>query len=122
MTAYLRHSHYAVSVLRGGCRRCNRLLFTMSRTQSHSSYSSSDFTGGNFTSGIDMGASITSIGKAGFLGRGITPRALKQYLDAYIIGQSRPKRILSVAVYNHYQRIQSLKRKHDEEEELLRTA
>ncbi|MBI5929279.1 MAG: ATP-dependent Clp protease ATP-binding subunit ClpX [Chloroflexi bacterium] len=36
-----------------------------------------------------------------------TPREIQKYLDDYVIGQSRAKRILSVAVYNHYKRINS---------------
>ena len=35
------------------------------------------------------------------------PSELKQELDKYIIGQEYAKRVLSVAVYNHYKRIQS---------------
>src|SRR5436853_5494642 len=34
-----------------------------------------------------------------------TPQELKGDLDGYVIGQERSKRILSVAVHNHYQRI-----------------
>jgi ATP-dependent Clp protease ATP-binding subunit ClpX len=34
------------------------------------------------------------------------PAEIKQILDQYIIGQERAKRVLSVAVYNHYKRIQ----------------
>ena len=34
-----------------------------------------------------------------------TPKELKAHLDEYIIGQDEAKRILSVAVYNHYKRI-----------------
>ncbi|MHB0897528.1 MAG: ATP-dependent Clp protease ATP-binding subunit ClpX [Spirochaetales bacterium] len=34
------------------------------------------------------------------------PRAIKEYLDSYVIGQDYAKRVLSVAVYNHYKRIQ----------------
>jgi ATP-dependent Clp protease ATP-binding subunit ClpX len=33
------------------------------------------------------------------------PKEIKEYLDQYIIGQERAKKILSVAVYNHYKRI-----------------
>ena len=33
------------------------------------------------------------------------PSAIKRYLDQYIIEQDRAKKILSVAVYNHYKRI-----------------
>jgi ATP-dependent Clp protease ATP-binding subunit ClpX len=35
----------------------------------------------------------------------ITPKEIKQKLDAYIIGQERAKRVLSVAVYNHYKKL-----------------
>ena len=34
-----------------------------------------------------------------------TPAELKAYLDEYVIGQEKAKRVLSVAVYNHYKRI-----------------
>lgn len=33
------------------------------------------------------------------------PRAIKEHLDQYIIGQDEAKRFLSVAVYNHYKRL-----------------
>ncbi len=35
------------------------------------------------------------------------PAAIKAQIDEYVIGQERAKRILSVAVYNHYKRINS---------------
>ncbi len=34
-----------------------------------------------------------------------TPHEIKAHLDEYIIGQERAKKMLSVAVYNHYKRI-----------------
>ena len=34
------------------------------------------------------------------------PTEIKNILDEYVIGQERAKRILSVAVYNHYKRLQ----------------
>ena len=34
------------------------------------------------------------------------PAEIKEYLDQYIIGQDEAKRFLSVAVYNHYKRLQ----------------
>ncbi len=34
------------------------------------------------------------------------PREIKDYLDQYVIGQDEAKRYLSVAVYNHYKRLQ----------------
>ncbi len=36
-----------------------------------------------------------------------TPQSLKKAIDEYVIGQERAKKILSVAVYNHYKRINS---------------
>ena len=39
--------------------------------------------------------------------RHITPKEIKAYLDQYVIGQDEAKKILSVAVYNHYKRIAS---------------
>lgn len=35
----------------------------------------------------------------------LKPSAIKAHLDTYVIGQERAKRILSVAVYNHYKRL-----------------
>ncbi len=34
-----------------------------------------------------------------------TPQEMKEYLDQYVIGQDEAKRVLSVAVYNHYKRV-----------------
>jgi ATP-dependent Clp protease ATP-binding subunit ClpX len=35
-----------------------------------------------------------------------TPREIRTFLDDYVVGQDEAKKILSVAVYNHYRRIQ----------------
>ena len=35
------------------------------------------------------------------------PREINEILDEYVIGQSRAKRVLSVAVYNHYKRLRT---------------
>lgn len=37
-----------------------------------------------------------------------TPEEINQQLDQYVIGQERAKKVLSVAVYNHYKRISQL--------------
>ena len=37
----------------------------------------------------------------------LTPKEINQKLDEYIIGQIKAKKILSVAVYNHYKRIEA---------------
>src|SRR5205809_7817460 len=34
-----------------------------------------------------------------------TPRQIKEKLDQYVIGQHRAKKVLSVAVHNHYKRL-----------------
>ena len=34
-----------------------------------------------------------------------TPSEIKAFLDQYVIGQDAPKRVLAVAVYNHYKRL-----------------
>jgi ATP-dependent Clp protease ATP-binding subunit ClpX len=34
------------------------------------------------------------------------PQEIYQFLDEYVVGQDRAKKVLSVAVYNHYKRIQ----------------
>jgi ATP-dependent Clp protease ATP-binding subunit ClpX len=33
------------------------------------------------------------------------PKSIKKFLDQYVIAQERPKKVLSVAVYNHYRRL-----------------
>ncbi|KAF2085732.1 ATP-dependent Clp protease [Saccharata proteae CBS 121410] len=90
--------------------------FSTSAAQSSSGeYHRSDFTSQGFTgfyepgqptAGPLSGASLTGAPR-------ITPKALKQHLDQFVVGQDRAKKVLSVAVYNHYQRIQELQRLDD---------
>lgn len=49
--------------------------------------------------GTPRGASVKKSGKIP------TPREIKDFLDKYVIGQDSAKRYLSVAVYNHYKRL-----------------
>ncbi|WP_300367428.1 ATP-dependent Clp protease ATP-binding subunit ClpX [Hydrogenimonas sp.] len=51
----------------------------------------------------------------------LTPKELKTALDQYVIGQERAKRILSVAVYNHYKRIFKQKFLEDDETEISKS-
>jgi len=41
------------------------------------------------------------------------PKVIKAFLDEYVIGQETAKKVLSVAVYNHYKRIANQKSKED---------
>lgn len=40
-----------------------------------------------------------------FLPKSVTPKDIKDHLDQYVIGQDDAKKVLSVAVYNHYKRL-----------------
>ena len=48
----------------------------------------------------------------------LKPVEIKHYLDQYVIGQEEAKRIVSVAVYNHYKRIFYAKKARDEDVEI----
>jgi ATP-dependent Clp protease ATP-binding subunit ClpX len=46
------------------------------------------------------------------------PAEIKKYLDQYVIGQDEAKKIISVAVYNHYKRIFYTKKSKEEDVEI----
>lgn len=48
----------------------------------------------------------------------LKPTEIKKYLDQYVIGQDEAKRIVAVAVYNHYKRIFYAKKANDDEVEI----
>lgn len=86
-----------------------------------SQFNRSDFTNqpysGSYEPGLPTSGPLGSVPAFGV--PRITPKVLKQYLDQYVVGQDRAKKILSVAVYNHYQRIQELQRREEETSEIL---
>ena len=53
--------------------------------------------------------------KAAVMQHLLTPKEIDQRLDEYIIGQGQAKKVLAVAVYNHYKRIESNARPDDVE-------
>ncbi|KAI8149656.1 P-loop containing nucleoside triphosphate hydrolase protein [Fennellomyces sp. T-0311] len=76
------------------------------------------------------GTKYTSAGREGameeeellsYFARLSDPRTIVRHLDEYIIGQDQAKKILAVAVFNHYNRVRAnlqrqAKRQHDEEQ------
>ncbi|KAK5088377.1 ATP-binding protein [Lithohypha guttulata] len=97
-----------------------RCLHTSQRKQSDARFHRSDFSNQPFTGSYEPG-----LPTGGPLGGNhvygvprLTPKMLKQHLDQFVVGQERAKKILSVSVFNHYQRIQELQRREEEEEEL----
>ncbi len=44
-----------------------------------------------------------------------TPQEISEILDEYVIGQTRAKKVLAVAVYNHYKRLETGQKKDDVE-------
>ena len=48
----------------------------------------------------------------------LKPKEIKAELDKYIVGQEKAKKVLSVAVYNHYKRVNSLSGKNEDDTEI----
>ena len=44
---------------------------------------------------------------SGLISKGVSPKWIDSKLDEYVVGQGRAKKVLSVAVYNHYKRVWS---------------
>ncbi len=51
----------------------------------------------------------------------LKPVEIKQFLDEYVIGQEEAKKVLSVAVYNHYKRVTSMQDEEDDGVELQKS-
>ncbi|KAL8944944.1 MAG: hypothetical protein Q9216_000105 [Gyalolechia sp. 2 TL-2023] len=99
---------------------CRFYATTRSRASSSRFYRS-DFANQPFTGTYDAGEKTSGpLGDASVVGAPIlTPKILKHHLDQFVVGQERAKKVLGVAVYNHYQRIQEVQRLEEEEEALL---
>lgn len=105
---------------------CSRRTFSTSirrsQTNPNDRFSRSDFHGQGFTGVYEPGQPTGGpLGDASIYGvPKVTPRGLKDHLDQFVVGQERAKKVLSTAVYNHYQRIQEIQRREDEVEEYYR--
>jgi len=51
----------------------------------------------------------------------LTPKQIKQLLDTYVIEQDRAKKVLAVAVYNHYKRLSSTLEKNNDDVEIQKS-
>lgn len=113
-------SHGFVQVTLRPARRCFSRAIP-AHSSNGGSFRRSDFSGQGYTGYYEAGAPTKGpLADASLIGAPrITPKLLAQHLDEHVVGQERAKKILSVAVYNHYQRIQELQRQEDEEETLL---
>jgi ATP-dependent Clp protease ATP-binding subunit ClpX len=49
------------------------------------------------------------------------PSEIYEFLDGYVVGQTKAKRVLSVAVYNHYKRVRAGQKAKDEDVELQKS-
>lgn len=66
----------------------------------------------NYREAIERHKNENSIKK----GKRLTPAAIKEFLDRYVIGQDNAKVILSLAVYNHYKRIRYAQQHKDDKD------
>ncbi|KAK4580317.1 ATP-binding protein [Recurvomyces mirabilis] len=123
ISAIVRSSYRRHTIPRAYTREITRHrgLHTTRCLLNSNTYRSSDFANQGFTSYYDASAPTTGpLADTSNIGAPrITPRLLKDHLDAFVVGQDRAKRVLATGVYNHYQRIRELQRRDEEESEKL---
>jgi hypothetical protein len=93
----------------------SRRAFT-TRSSLQSTYNRSDFSGQGFSSFYDPDQPTRGpLGGTSNVGQGhVTPKALRQHLDQFVVEQDRAKVVLSVAIHEHYLRNQENQRRKDE--------
>lgn len=95
-----------------------RALSTSSRVLREGPFRRADFDGQGFTSTYEPGkpteGPLSQASKHGV--PTLTPFALKAYLDKFVVGQDKAKKVTCVATYNHYQRIREIRRQEAEEQ------
>jgi ATP-dependent Clp protease ATP-binding subunit ClpX len=107
-----RASYLALSTI------ARRAFHTRGPTQS--AYHRSDFSGQGFSSFYETDQPTRGPlgGTSSVGGSLITPKALRQHLDQFVVDQDRAKVVLSVAIHEHHLRIQELRRQRDEQARL----
>lgn len=93
-----------------------RSIVSSSTRRSASQFRRTDYTNQGYTGSYDPDQkTLGPLSHASNLGAPkITPKILKQHLDQFVVGQERAKKVLSVAVYNHYQRVHEAQRQEEE--------
>ena len=91
------------------------------RQSSSSQFYRSDFANQPFTGSYEPGLPTKGpLGSASNYGATKSiPRILKKHLDEFVVGQEQAKKVLSLAVHNHYLRVREIQRREEEEVELL---
>ena len=116
-TIILTSSHNPRVILRSSPRSLSTSIKT-SYTARESQFRRSDFDGQGYTApyepGQPTGGPLDTASKHG--APKLTPVLLKAHLDKFVVGQEKAKKVTSVAIYNHYQRIRELRRLDDEEQ------
>ncbi|KAF2033446.1 P-loop containing nucleoside triphosphate hydrolase protein [Setomelanomma holmii] len=86
------------------------------RSSIQSSYNRNDFSGQGFSSFYETDQPTRGpLGGTSNVGHvHVTPKALRQHLDQFVVDQDRAKVVLSVAVHEHYLRNQENQRRKDE--------
>src|SRR5271168_3508956 len=94
-------------------------LSTSSAISRDSHFRRSDFDGQGWTGHYEPGrpteGPLAQASKHG--APRLTPSLLKEHLDKFVVGQDKAKKVTSVAIYNHYQRIREIKRQEAEDQE-----
>ena len=85
-----------------------------------SAYHRSDFGGQGFSSFYESDQPTRGplAGASNIGGSSVTPKSLREHLDQFVVDQDRAKVVLSVAVHEHYLRIQELRRQRDKQAKL----
>lgn len=103
----------------------HRAISGSSRASLPARFRSNDFSQGytgEYEPGLPTGGPLDGAAKHG--APRLTPSVLKEHLDKFVVGQDKAKKVTSVAIYNHYQRIREMKRldveEHERQEQMAR--